>query len=89
MIYNVLAAKLYGINYEFKIGAVIKAILGKILKTIDLLILCPNSKSLYDYLVKLDIIPEKQLMIDLISLWSDMRLLKLNRSMDIITKLIL
>lgn len=86
MIYNVLAAELYGINYEFNIGAVIKVILGKILKTIDLLILCPNSKSLYDYLVKLDIIPEKQLMIDLISLWSDMRLLKLNRSMDIITK---
>lgn len=54
--------------YEFDIGAVIKAILGKILKLTVPLILYIDSKSLYNYLVKLGTIQEKQLIIDIMNL---------------------
>lgn len=66
--YIILAAKLYEIVYEFDIRAIIKLILKKILESATLLILCIDSKSLYNYLVKLDITQEKQLIINVINL---------------------
>ena len=68
IIRSVLVAKLYGMAYEFDIRAVIKATLGKILGSAVSLILCTDSKSLYDCLVKLGTIKEKQFMVDMMSL---------------------
>lgn len=69
IIYNILAAELYKIANKFDIGIVIKTILKKILEFIILLILCTNSKFLYNYLVKLNIIQEKQLIVNIINLY--------------------
>jgi len=41
---------------RFDIGALLKTIIDKILQIDILLVLCIDSKSLYKYLVKLDII---------------------------------
>ena len=54
--YNILAVELYGMVYGFDIGAVIKVTLRKILGSAIEQNLYTDSKSLYDYLVKLDII---------------------------------
>ena len=54
--------------YGFDIKVVIKATLRKILTSTISLILCINSKLLYDCLVKLGTTQEKQLMVDVISL---------------------
>jgi hypothetical protein len=51
-----LAFKLYGIVYGFDIGALVKAIVDKVLGIKLLLVVCMDSKSLYEYLVKLGII---------------------------------
>jgi hypothetical protein len=70
---SVLASELYALTYGFDIAAVIKATLTKILKprknkdTIPLVI-CIDSKSLYDCLVKLGTTREKRLMVDLMCL---------------------
>jgi len=54
--------------HSFNIGALVKFIIDKVLG-IDLpLILCIDSKSLYECLVKLGITHEKRLMIDIICL---------------------
>ena len=66
--HSVLAAKLYGMAYGFEIGAVIKATLGKILRSAIPLVLCTDSKFLYKCLVKLGTTQEKQLMVDVMSL---------------------
>ena len=66
---SVLASELYGMAHGFDIGATIKSTLEQILriKTLTLL-LCTDSKSLYDCLVKLGTTQEKRLMVDLMCL---------------------
>ena len=68
VIRSVLAAELYGTVNRFDIRVVIKAILGKMLGSAILLVLCTNLKSLYDCLVKIGTTQEKQLMVDVMSL---------------------
>ena len=65
---SILASELYGMAHRFDIGVVIKATLGKMLGSAVSLILCTDSKSLYDCLVKLGTTQEKQLMVDVMSL---------------------
>ena len=65
---SVLVSELYRMAYRFDIKASIKATIEKILTINLLLILCINSKSLYDCLVKLGIIQEKYFIIDIIYL---------------------
>lgn len=55
--------------YKFNIRIVIKVILRKIFKLIILLILYIDLKSLYNCLVILEIIQEKQLIMDIMSLY--------------------
>ena len=68
VVWSVLGAELYGMAHGFDIGAVVKATLGKILEYDVPLILCTDSKSLYDCLVPLATTQEKGLMIDVMSL---------------------
>ena len=65
---SVLASELYNIAYGFNIGAIIKSILDKILQVNLPLVLCTDSKSLYDCLVRLGTTQEKRLIIDLMCL---------------------
>src|SRR5437667_2230743 len=66
---SVLASKLYTLAHGFDIRAVIKSTIKKILQIDTLpLILCTDSKSLYDCLVKLGTTQEKRLMVDLMCL---------------------
>ena len=55
-------------THEFDLGAVIKVTLKKILQENVPFILCTNSKSLYDCLVRLGTTNEKRLMIDVMNL---------------------
>jgi hypothetical protein len=65
---SVLASELYAMVHGFDIGASIKATIEKILQ-IDLpLVLCTDSRSLYDCLVKLGTTQEKRLMINVMCL---------------------
>jgi hypothetical protein len=68
VIKSVLVAKLYVMINDFDVEAIIKSIIERMLHIFLSLILLTDSKSLYDCLVKLDIIAEKRLMIDLMCL---------------------
>ena len=65
---SVLASELYAMVHGFDIGASIKATIEKILNINLPLVLCTDSKSLYDCLVKLGTTQEKRLMIDVMCL---------------------
>ena len=63
-----MVSELYGMVYGFDMGASVKSIIEKLLG-IDLpLVICTDSKSLYECLVKLGTIQEKCLIIDVIYL---------------------
>ncbi len=65
---SVLTAELYAMAHSFNKGIVIKTTIKKILNKSIPLIICTDSKSLYDCLVKLGTTNEKRLMIDLLCL---------------------
>jgi hypothetical protein len=65
---SVLASELYAMAYGFDMGAVIKSTIEVMLRIRLPLILCTDSKSLYDCLVKLGTTQEKRLMVDLMCL---------------------
>jgi hypothetical protein len=65
---SVLASELYGMAHGFDIGAAIKSTLDKVLRINLPLVLCTDSKSLYDCLVRLGTTQEKRLMIDVMCL---------------------
>jgi hypothetical protein len=54
IIHNVLAAKLYVMTHDCNLDAILKKIVLSILNILISLILCIDSKSLYDCLVQLD-----------------------------------
>ena len=63
-----MALELYGIVYGFDIGISIKATIKKILGITLLIVIYTDSRSLYDYLVKLGTTQEKRLIIDIMYL---------------------
>jgi hypothetical protein len=65
---SVLASELYGMAHGFDHAAVIKATIEKILQITLPLVVCTDSKSLYECLVKLGSTQEKRLMVDLMCL---------------------
>jgi hypothetical protein len=65
---SVLASELYAMAHRFDTGAAIKSTIEAILRIQLPLILCTDSKSLYDCLVKLGTTQEKRLMVDLMCL---------------------
>ena len=66
---SILASKLYSIAYSFNISSLVKSIINKVLEIEVPLIIYINSKSLYEYLVKLRTIREKRLIINIIYLY--------------------
>jgi hypothetical protein len=65
---SILASELYTITHGFDIGTAIKSTVDRILGIKLPLVLCTDSKSLYDCLVKLRTTQEKCLMIDVLCL---------------------
>ena len=65
---SILASELYTIAHGFDIGAAIKSTAQQILHINIPLIVCTDSKSLYDCLVKLGTTQEKRLMVDIMCL---------------------
>lgn len=65
---SVLASELYAMTHGFDIAAALKSTLDQALRITLPLVLCTDSKSLYDCLVKLGTTQEKRLMIDIICL---------------------
>jgi hypothetical protein len=66
---SVLASELYRIAHGFDIGGLVKSMINKVLEIEVLLIVYIDSKSLYEYLVKLGTIREKRLIIDVMCLY--------------------
>ena len=65
---SVLASELYAMAHGFDISVAIKSTIDRILGKTVPVILCTDSKSLYDCLVKLGTTAEKRLMIDIMCL---------------------
>ena len=65
---SVLASELYGLVHGFDIGVAVKTTIDLIMQMELPLVLCTDSKSLYDCLVRLGTTQEKRLMIDVMSL---------------------
>ena len=65
---SVLASELYGMVHGFDISIAIKSTIDKALMVNVPLVLCTDSKSLYDCLVRLGTTQEKRLMIDVMCL---------------------
>lgn len=65
---SVLASELYAMAHGFDLGAVLKATLSRVLQFDIPMLICTDSKSLYECLVKLGTTHEKRLMIDIMSL---------------------
>ena len=65
---SVLASELYATAHAFDTAVVIKTTLEKILAKPLPLVMCTDSKSLYDCLVRLGSTQEKRLMVDLMCL---------------------
>jgi len=65
---SVLASELYAMAHGFDIGAAIKATVEQLLQIELPLVLCTDSRSLYDCLVKLGTTREKRLMVDIMCL---------------------
>jgi hypothetical protein len=64
---SVLAAKLYALTHDFDFDAVFKATLFAIFHRFVSFVLCINSKSLYDCLIKLDTTQKKRFIINVMS----------------------
>lgn len=67
MIRSVLVFELNVLTHEFDLKTILKAIISRALKSDVLLMICIDSKSLYDCLVKLEITNQKRLMINVMS----------------------
>ncbi len=65
---SILASELYAIVYRFDTSTLIKSIIKRVLKINLLLVLCTDSKSLYNCLIRLGTTQEKRLMINMICL---------------------
>jgi hypothetical protein len=65
---SVLASELYGMAHGFDIASAIKSTIEGMLQINLPLVICTDSKSLYDCLVKLGTTQEKRLMVDILSL---------------------
>ena len=65
---NVFVFELYIIAHDFDLNVVLKATLSRVLQSDVFMMICTDSKSLYEYFVKLGITHEKRLMIDVMSL---------------------
>ena len=65
---SVLASELYAMAHGFDIGAAVKSTIERLLQIELPLVLCTDSRSLYDCLVKLGTTQEKRLMIDVMCL---------------------
>ncbi len=65
---SVLASELYAMVHGFDVGAVLKSTMECVLEQSVPMILCTDSKSLYDCLVKLGTTQEKRLMVDIMCL---------------------
>jgi hypothetical protein len=66
---SVLALELYKMVHGFDIRVLIKSIIDKALQIDLLLVVYTNSKSLYKCLIKLGIMQEKRLIIDVMCLY--------------------
>ena len=65
---SVLVSKLYGMAHGFNMGGLVKSMINKALEIEVPLVVCTDSKSLYECLVKLGTTREKRLIIDVMCL---------------------
>jgi len=66
---SVLASELYAMVHGFDMGIALKTTVERILKSLSIpLVICTDSRSLYDCLVKLGTTNEKRLMVDIMCL---------------------